>query len=104
MTFNKDRVIPFCSCIYRLSKSCAKHNRDLTENEYQICLKDCVVFKGIDCTNDILHQVLTFKRENKKVNIKIVECYLYVIALTGCGVSGFVVLNNLPQCRSVVNF
>ena len=50
-TFNKDRDFPFCSCIYKLSKISGKYHRDISEQEYQKCLNDCVVFKGTNCIN-----------------------------------------------------
>ena len=43
-TFNKIRVVPYCGCIYKLSKLSGKYNRDISEQEYQKCLNDCVVF------------------------------------------------------------
>ena len=30
-TFNKIRVVPYCSCIYKLSKSSGKYHRDISE-------------------------------------------------------------------------
>ena len=53
-TFNKIRAVPYCSFIYELSKISGKYNRDISEKEYQKCLKECVVFKGIDCINKML--------------------------------------------------
>ena len=50
----------------------------------------------------MLDQVLTLKGEAEKVIKKIVECNLYMIALNGFGFDSYVVLNNLPQWRSVV--
>ena len=52
----------------------------------------------------MLAHVLSFRGEVKKVNNKIVEYNLYLIAHNGSGFDGYVVLNNLPQWRSVVNF
>ena len=43
-TYNEDKAIPYCSCIYQLSKICGKYNRDETEKEYQRCPKHCIVF------------------------------------------------------------
>ena len=65
-TFSKDRAVPYCSCIYKLTNFSGKHNRDLSEQEYQKCLNDCVVFKGTDCFNELLDHVLSFKGEPKK--------------------------------------
>ena len=101
-TFNKNRTVPYCSCIFKLSKISRKYHRDISEQEYQKCLNGCVVFKGTDCINETLDHVLSFKGEPKKINNKIVEYNLYLIAHSGSGFDSFVVLNNLPQWRSVV--
>ena len=101
-TFNKNRAVPYCRCIYRLSKLSGKYHRDISEQEYQKCLNDCVVFKGTDCINKMLDHVLSFKGEPKKVKNKIVEYDLYLIAHNGSGFDSYVVLNNLPKWRSVV--
>ena len=101
-TFNKTRAVPYCSCIYKLSKLSGKYNRDISEQEYQKCLNDCVFFKGTDCINEMLDHVLSFKGEPKKVKNKIVEYNLYLIAHNRSGFDSYVVLNNLPKWRSVV--
>ena len=101
-TFNKNRAVPYCSCIYKLSKLSGKYHRDISEQEYQKCLNDCVVFKGTDCINEMLDHVLSFKGQPKKIKNKIVEYNLYLIAHNGSGFDSYVVLNNLPQWRSVV--
>ena len=101
-TFNKNRAVPYCSCIYKLSKVSGKYHRDISEQEYQKCLNDCVVIKGTDCINEMLDHVLSFKGEPKKVKNKIVEYNLYLIAHNGSGFDSSVVLKNLPQWRSIV--
>ena len=101
-TFNKKRAVPYCSCIYKLSKISGKYHRDISEQEYQKCLNDCYVFKGTDCINEMLDHVLSFKGEPKKVKNKIVEYNFYLIAHNGSGFDSYVVLNNIPQWRSVV--
>ena len=57
---------------------------------------------GTNCINEILDHVLAFKGEPKKVKNKIVEYNLYLRALNGSGFDSYVVINNLPQWRSVV--
>ena len=101
-TFNKIRAVPYCSCIYKLSKISGKYHRDISEQDYQKSLNDCVVFKGTDCINEMLDHVLSFKGEPKKNQKKIVEYNLYLIAHNGSDFDSYVVLNNLPQWRSVV--
>ena len=43
-TFNKSRAFPYCSYKYKLSNFSGKYHRDLSEQECQKCLIDCVVF------------------------------------------------------------
>ena len=50
----------------------------------------------------MLDHVLSFKGEPKKVNNKIVESNLYLIAHNRSGFDSYVVLYNLPQWRSIV--
>ena len=101
-TFNKIKAVPYCSCIYKLSKISGKYHRDVSEQEYQNCLNDCVVFKGTDCFNEMFDHVLSFKGEPKKVKNKIVEININLIAHNGSDFDTYVVSNNLPQRRSVV--
>ena len=101
-TFEKVRAVPYCSCIYKLSKISGKYHRDITEQEYQKCLNDCVVFKEIVCLIEMLDHVLLFKGEPKKIKNKFVEYNLYLIAHNGSRFDIYVVFNNLPQWRSVV--
>ena len=46
------------NCIYRLSKISGKYYRDISEKEYQKCLNDCIVFKGLDNFNQRLDYVV----------------------------------------------
>ena len=62
-TFDEITAVPYCSCIYKLSKISGKYRPDISEQEYQKCLNDCVVFKGSDCSNEMLDHVLAFKGE-----------------------------------------
>ena len=105
-TSNKIRVVPYASGIYKLSRIFCKFNRVISGKEYQNCLNDCVVFKGADCFNEVLDHALSFKGELEKVNNKIVEFDLFLLAHLGSDLDSYsyVVLNNLPQWRTVVNF
>ena len=102
--FNKIRAVPYCSCIYNLSKISGKCYRDISEQEYQKCLNDCVVFKGTDCIHEMLDHVISSKSEPKKIKKMVVEYSLYLLAHNGSGFDSYLVLNNLPQWRSVVDF
>ena len=72
-TFNKIRAVPYCSCINKLSKNSCKYHQDISEQEYQKCLEDCVVFKGTGCINEMLDYVLSFKGEPKKPKRKLLN-------------------------------
>ena len=102
-TFSTIKCVPYANCIYRLSKISGKYYRDISEKEYQKCLNDCIVFKGLDNINKMLDYVLQFKGEAKRINNKIVKYNLYLIAHEGSGFDSYVVLNNLPQWRTVVS-
>ena len=56
-TYNRNRVVPYCSSIKKLSKISGKHHRDTTEKQNQKSLNDCVVFEGSDCNNETLDRV-----------------------------------------------
>ena len=51
----------------------------------------------------MLDYVLQYKGEPKRINNKIVKYNLYLIAHRGSGFDSYVVLNNLPQWRTVVS-
>ena len=102
-TFNTDRAVPYANCIYRLSKPSGKYNRDISEKEYQKCLNDCIVFQGLDNINKMLDYVLQFNGEPKRINNKFVKYILYLTAHKGSGFDSYVVLNKLPQWRTVVS-
>ena len=62
-TFTTIKCVLYSNCIYKLSKISGKNYRDITEQEYEKSLNDCVVFKGLDSTNQMLDHVLSFKGE-----------------------------------------
>ena len=72
-TFNTDGAVPNAKCIYRLSKLSGKYNRDISKKEYQKCLNDCIVFKGLDSIKEMLDYVLQVKGEPKRIIIRIVK-------------------------------
>ena len=101
-TFDKTRVVPYCSCIYKLSKISGKNHGDVSEKEYQKCLNDCVVFKGTKCLNEMLDHVLWFKGEPKKIKKKLLNILYTFLTHNGSGFDSYVVLNNLAQWRRFV--
>ena len=100
-TFNTIKCVPYANCIYRLSKISGKYYRDISVKEYQKCLNDWIVFRGLDNINKMLDYVLQYKGEPKRINNKIVKYNLYLIAHKGSGFDSYVVLNNLLQWRTV---
>ena len=68
--FNAAKAVSYANCIYTLSKLSGKNNRDESEKEYQKCLNDCIVFKGLDNSNQMLDDVLQFKGEPKRITNK----------------------------------
>ena len=96
-TFNTDKVVPYANCIYRLSKTSGKYKRDITQREYEKGDKDCILYKGTGSNNERLDYVLQFRGEPKRVNKKIVNYNLYLLAHKGCGFDSNAVLNNLFQ-------
>ena len=58
-------------------------------------------FQGLDKFKKMLDYVLQYKGEPKRINNKIVKYNLYLIAHKGSGFDSYVVLNNLPQWRTV---
>ena len=51
----------------------------------------------------MLDYVLKFKGEAKRINNKIVEYSLYLLAHKGSGFDSYVILKKLPQWRTVVS-
>ena len=100
-TFKTDRVVPYANCIYRLSKISGKDNRDITEQESEKLEKVRIVFRGLDNRNELLDYVLHIKGEQK--NQKKVKYNLHLLAHKGSSFDSYVVLNNLPQWRTVVS-
>ena len=60
-TFNKVRAVPYCSCIFKLSKISGDYYRNISEKDYEKCLNDCVVVKGSDYFLMKLGHILSLK-------------------------------------------
>ena len=48
-SLSTDRPVPNAFGLHKLSKISGKSYRDLTQQEYEKCRNDCIVFKGTDC-------------------------------------------------------
>ena len=51
----------------------------------------------------MLDDIITYKGEPKKVNNKIVEYELHMLAHNGSSFDTYIILNNLPKSRRIVN-
>ena len=103
-TFKKIRAVPYCGCIYKLSKISGKYHRDISEQENQKCLNNWVVFKGTGCIKEMLDHALSFEGEPKKVKEKIVEKILYLIAHKGRGFDSYAVFIILHNGQVLLNY
>ena len=95
-TPNTDRARPYVFCFYRLSKVAGRYNHDLTSDELEKCRRDTIAFDGDNCVEKALNFCLKLKREECKVNIKIVEYNLQLHAHNGSGFDTWILLNDLP--------
>ena len=104
-THNTDRVRPYCISFHRLSKLAGRYNRDLTCDEIDKCKKDTIVFDGDDCNEKALDFCLKLKGEEKRtsLNKKIVEYNLQLHAHNGSGFDTWMILNNLPCDKHIVD-
>ena len=78
-TLNTDIAVLYAICICRLSKISGNYNQDITQRDYEKCRKDCIVFRGTESFNKMLEDVLQFKKEVKKDNIKNFKYNLYLL-------------------------
>ena len=89
---------------YRLSKLAGRYNRDLTHDERLKCKKDTIAFDGDNCVGKGLDFCLKLKREERKDSKnKILEYNLQLNAHNVCGFGTWIVLNNLPCDKRIVN-
>ena len=102
-THNTDRARPYNMTFYRLSKIAGRYNRDPTPEELQKSINDTIAFSGDDCINNALDYLLKFKGAEIKVKNKIVGYNLQMQAHNGSGFDTWVILNNLPCDRHIVN-
>ena len=77
--------------------------RDLTQDELDKCRKDTLVSVGDKCTSKALDYLLKFKRKKRKVNKKSGEHVLQIHAMNSSGFDTWIILNNFPCDRRVIN-
>ena len=99
-----DRTIPFCISFYRLSRLSGRYNRDLTLYEHDKCKNDSLVFDGDNCVSNALDFLFKFKgEESKNINNKIVECNLQLHAHNGSAFDRWIILNNPPCDKHILD-
>ena len=102
-THNTDRARPYNMTFYRLSKIAGRYERDPTQEELQKSIKDTIAFAGNNCINNALDFCLKLKGEERKVKNKIVDYNLQMHAHNGSGFDTWIILNNLPCDKHIVN-
>ena len=102
-THNTDRARPNCISFYRLCKTAGRYNRELTRDEIDRCKKETIAFMGDDCIGNALDFCSKLKGEDRKVNNKIVEYNLQMHAHNGSGFDTWIILNNLPCDKHIVD-
>ena len=101
---NTDRARPYVFCFYRLSKLAGRYKRDLTHEKVAKCKEDTITFDGDNCVVKILAFCLKIKGdEYKDKKGKVLENNLKLHAHNGSGFDTWIVLNNLPCDKIIVN-
>ena len=88
---------------YRLSKIAGRYERDPTPEELQKCINDTIAFAGDNCIGNALDFCLKLKGEERKVKNKFVEYKLQMHAHNGSGFDTWIILNNLPCDKHIVD-
>ena len=102
-THNTDRARPYDMTFYRLSKIAGRYDRDPTQEELKKSINDTISFAGDDCIEKSLDFLLKLKGEERKVNNRIVEYNLQLHAHNGSGFDTWIILNNLPCDKNIVD-
>ena len=102
-THNTDRARPYNMTFYRISKIAGRHERDPTQHELQKSINDTIAFAGDNCIGNALDFCLRLKGDERRVKNKIVEYKLQMHAHNGSGFDTWIVLNNLPYDKHIVD-
>ena len=102
-THNTDRARPYNMTVYRLSKIAGRYERDPTIEELKKSIDDTTAFAGDNCIDNALDFCLKLKGEERKVKNKIVEYKLQMHAHNGSGFDTWIILNNLPCDKNLVD-
>ena len=99
-THNTDRARPYNRTFYRLSKLAGRYERDPSQEELQKSIKDTLSFVGVNCIGNAMEFWLKVKGEERK---KIVEYNLQLFAHNGSVFDTWIILNNLPCDKLIVD-
>ena len=102
-THNTDRARPYNMTFYRLSKIAGRYERDPTQEELKKSIDDTIAFAGDNCINKALGFCLKLKGESRKVKNKNAEYNLQLHAHNGSGFDLWIILNNLPCDKHIVD-
>ena len=102
-TYSTDRARPYNITFYRLSKIAGRYDRDPTQEELQKSIKDTLSFVGDNCIGIAIDFLLRFKCDEREVKNKIVEYYLQMHAPNGSGFDTWIILNDLPCDKHIVD-
>ena len=102
-THNTERQRPYKMTFYRLSKIAGRYERDPTQDELQKSKKDSIAFDGDNCVEKVLDFCLKLKGEEFKIRNKVVEKNLQLHAHNGSGFDTWIILNNLPCDKNIVD-
>ena len=101
---NTDRARPYNMTFYRLNKISGRYECDPTQEELQKSIHDTIAFAGDNCIGNALDFCLKLRGEEPKVKNKIVDYNLQMHAHNGSGFDTWIILNNLPCDKHIVNF
>ena len=88
---------------YQLSKIAGRYDRDPTKEEIEKSIEFTIVFAGDNCIANVLDFCLKLKGEERKVKNKIVEYNLQMHAHNESGFDTWIILNNLPCDKHIVD-
>ena len=88
---------------YRLGKIAGSYERDPTQEVLKKSIDDTIAFAGDNCISNALDFCLKLKGEERKVKNKFVEYNLQMHAHNGSGFDTWIILNNLPCDKHIVN-
>ena len=102
-THNTDRARPYNMTFYRLSKIAGRYERDPSPEELQKSIDDTISLAGENCVGNALDFCLKLKGEERKVKNKIVEYNFQMHAHIGSGFDTWIISNNLPCDKHIVD-